>query len=110
MIPCMMLRESDRIRRSAASSDFVQGTHSPHDCAGFVNALGLLRSPRQVLFGAGQRYALGGLAAELGSRAFVCTDARFGDSPEFAELVDLMKRHGMHVAAFTEVLPDAPTA
>ena len=35
-----------------------------------------LRLPREILFGAGQRHALGAVAARLGTRALVCTDAR----------------------------------
>ncbi|WP_230487409.1 iron-containing alcohol dehydrogenase [Nocardioides anomalus] len=70
--------------------------------------LGVLRGPRQVLFGAGQRHALGAVTAALGSRALVCTDARFGDTPEFAELVRLLEDAGVQVMTFAEVLADVP--
>jgi alcohol dehydrogenase class IV len=70
--------------------------------------LAVLRGPRQVLFGTGQRHALGTVTAALGSRALVCTDARFGDTREFAELVQLLETAGVQVTAFTEVLPDVP--
>ncbi len=70
--------------------------------------LGVLRGPRQVLFGAGQRRALGTVTAALGSRALVCTDNRFGDTSEFADLVRLIEDAGVHVTAFTGVLPDVP--
>ncbi len=70
--------------------------------------LAVLRGPRQVLFGAGQRHALGTVTAALGSRALVCTDARFGATREFAELVQLLEGAGVQVTAFTEVLPDVP--
>ena len=73
-----------------------------------MSMLGVLRGPRQVLFGAGQRHALGTVTAALGSRALVCTDARFGTTREFADLVRLLEDAGVQVTAFTEVLPDVP--
>ena len=73
-----------------------------------MSMLGVLRGPRQVLFGAGQRHALGTVTAALGSRALVCTDARFGSTREFAELVRLLEDAGVQVTAFSEVLPDVP--
>src|SRR5690625_4796711 len=73
-----------------------------------MNMHGVLRGPRQVVFGAGQRHALGPLAAALGSRALVCTDARFGATGDFAELVGLLERAGVEVTVFAEVLPDVP--
>ena len=73
-----------------------------------MSMLGVLRGPQQVLFGSGQRHALGGIAAALGSRALVCTDARFGSTREFHELIDLLARTGVEVLTFSEVLPDVP--
>jgi len=73
-----------------------------------MSMLGVLRGPRQVLFGAGQRYSLGSVTAALGSRALVCTDARFGGTSEFAELVRLLEEAGVQVTTFAEVLPDVP--
>jgi alcohol dehydrogenase len=73
-----------------------------------MSMLGVLRGPRQVLFGAGQRGALGTIAAGLGSRALVCTDARFAATPEFARLVQLIEASGVQVTAYAEVLPDVP--
>ncbi len=73
-----------------------------------MSMLGVLRGPQQVLFGSGQRRALGTVAAALGSRALVCTDARFGSTREFDELVLLLEDAGMTVLTFAEVLPDVP--
>lgn len=73
-----------------------------------MSMLAVLRGPRQVLFGAGQRRALGTVTAALGSRALVCTDARFGATREFAELIGLIEAAGVSVTTFTEVLPDVP--
>ena len=60
-----------------------------------MTLLGVLRGPRQVLFGAGQRHALGTVVSALGSRALVCTDARFGATPEFVALVRLLEDAGI---------------
>lgn len=73
-----------------------------------MSMFGVLRGPRQVLFGAGQRHAVGTVTAALGSRALVCTDARFGTTAEFAQLIRLIEAAGVQVAAFTDVLPDVP--
>ncbi|TNC18602.1 iron-containing alcohol dehydrogenase [Georgenia sp. 311] len=73
-----------------------------------MSMLGVLRAPRQVVFGVGQRRALGSLTAALGSRALVCTDARFGATEEFAELVGLLEGAGVRVTVFAEVLADVP--
>src|SRR5690349_2080744 len=73
-----------------------------------MSMLGVLRGPRQVLFGAGQRHALGTVVSALGARALVCTDARFGATPEFAHLVGLLEASGVHVTTYAEVEPDVP--
>ncbi|PKH37097.1 alcohol dehydrogenase [Nocardioides alpinus] len=73
-----------------------------------MSMLGVLRGPQQVLFGAGQRHALGAVTAALGSRALICTDARFGATAEFAGLVRLLEEAGVHVTTYAEVLPDVP--
>ncbi|NHC12839.1 iron-containing alcohol dehydrogenase [Motilibacter deserti] len=74
-----------------------------------MTLFGLLRSPRQVLFGVGQRHALGAATAALGQRAFVVTDARFGDTPEFDELLGLLHAEGVQATPWTQTLPDVPT-
>ena len=73
-----------------------------------MSMLGVLRGPRQVLFGAGQRHALGTVVAALGSRALVCTDARFSSTPEYVHLLGLLEQAGVSVTTFTEVEPDVP--
>src|SRR5690349_4795408 len=80
----------------------------PHPDGAPMSLLGVLRSPRQVMFGAGQRHALGTIVSALGSRALVCTDARFGSTPEFAQLVRLLEDSGVQVTAYAEVEPDVP--
>jgi alcohol dehydrogenase len=73
-----------------------------------MTMFGVLRAPRQVLFGPGQRHVLGTVTKALGSRALVCTDQRFGSTSEYADLVQLLEEAGVQVTAFTEVLPDVP--
>ncbi|MFI2704150.1 iron-containing alcohol dehydrogenase [Cellulosimicrobium composti] len=73
-----------------------------------MSMLGFLRGPREILFGAGQRHALGTVIASLGSRALICTDARFGRTSDFAELVGLIEGAGVRVTVFAEALPDVP--
>src|SRR5690349_354272 len=73
-----------------------------------MSMLAVLRGPQQVLFGAGQRAALGRVTAALGSHALVVTDARFGGTRQFAELVQVLEAAGVRVTVFAEVLPDVP--
>ena len=68
--------------------------YSPH-CASprsygdsCMSLFAALRPPREILFGKGQSDAIGAVAARHGSRALVCTDARFAATPIFAKIVD----------------------
>lgn len=70
---------------------------------------GVLRSPRSVVFGRGQRHVLGQVAASLGTRALICTDARLGADPEFSRLLDTLRGAGVEVFSYAEALPDVPT-
>ncbi len=67
-----------------------------------------LRLPREILFGAGQRHALGAVAARLGTRALVCTDARLAAEPVFEEMLQHLRQAGLQVQVDSEVLPDVP--
>ena len=67
-----------------------------------------LRLPREILFGKGQRHALPAVAARLGSRALICTDARFSATPVFAELVASLHAASIEVFVHDRVLPDVP--
>ena len=67
-----------------------------------------LRLPREVLFGAGQRHALGKVASRLGKRALVCTDARLAGEAVFAEMVALLEAEGIAVLVDSSVEPDVP--
>ena len=67
-----------------------------------------LRLPREVLFGTGQRHALGKVAAGLGTRALVCTDARLAGEAVFAQMMALLEAEGLTVLVDASVEPDVP--
>ena len=99
----MLSHQSDRIGKGSADKTRRSAAPPPHSISvppppgAPMSLLGVLRGPRQVLFGAGQRHALGTVVSALGSRALVCTDARFGATPEFAHLVRLLEDSGVQV-------------
>lgn len=69
---------------------------------------GVLRAPRTVLFGAGQRFALGQVAAGIGKRALICTDERFAASSDMADLLDNLKEADVEAKVFSETQPELP--
>jgi alcohol dehydrogenase class IV len=69
---------------------------------------GLLRSPREVLFGAGTRASVPAAAARLGQRALVVTDPRLAADPAAAELVDGLRAAGLDVAVHDAAAPELP--
>jgi alcohol dehydrogenase len=70
---------------------------------------GLLRGPRQIVFGPGQRHGLGQLVASLGGNALVCTDGRMAEQPEFREMVADLRASGVTVEVFAQVAAELPT-
>ena len=75
-----------------------------------MHLFGTLRAPRELLFGAGQRGALGSVAAKLGRRALVITDARLAADADFLTLVRQLEESGIAVAIDSSTLPDVPVA
>ncbi|WP_421591310.1 iron-containing alcohol dehydrogenase [Shinella sp. M27] len=73
-----------------------------------MNLFGTLRAPRELLFGAGQRHALGSIAARLGRRALVITDTRLAADADFLMLVRQLKEADIAVAVDSSTLPDVP--
>lgn len=73
-----------------------------------MNLFGAMRLPRSVLFGCGQRAALGSIAAQLGTRALVCTDARLGGDAQFLAMVTDLRRCGITPLVFDRTQPDLP--
>jgi alcohol dehydrogenase class IV len=67
-----------------------------------------LRLPREILFGSGQSAAIGEVAARYGSRALVCTDARFAATSDFAAILGRLKAAGLEIAVHDAVQPDVP--
>ncbi|MCD1262211.1 alcohol dehydrogenase [Shinella sumterensis] len=73
-----------------------------------MNLFGTLRAPRELLFGAGQRHALGSVAATLGRRALVVTDIRLAADADFRALVGQLETAGLAVLIDSSTLPDVP--
>ena len=73
-----------------------------------MTLFGAMRLPRSVLFGRGQRRAIGSVAAGVGVRALICTDARLGADPELARIADDLQRAGVKTAVYDETRPDLP--
>jgi len=73
-----------------------------------VTSFGLLRCPRDIIFGRGQRAALGRIASSLGGRAFVCTDARMARTPAFEDMMADLGRTGVEVRVYDGTLVDVP--
>lgn len=73
-----------------------------------MSSLGLLRPPQSILFGKGQRRALGAIARSLGSRAFVCTDGRLSSDADFLEMMEDLKANGVAVRVFDETAAELP--
>ena len=69
---------------------------------------GVLRGPRTVVFGVGQRYVLPELVRPGGGEALVITDPRLADSPHLGELVDGLRAAGVATRVFAEAAPELP--
>jgi alcohol dehydrogenase class IV len=72
------------------------------------NTLGVLRLPRTVLFGPGQRHAVVNAVAGLGHTVLVCTDPRLAASPELTNMVAEIQSAGVRVQVFGETEPELP--
>lgn len=70
--------------------------------------MGLLRLPNIVLFGAGQRRAVGDAVAGLGRAALICTDQRLATSGELADIVGAVETAGMTASVFADTQPELP--
>jgi alcohol dehydrogenase class IV len=68
----------------------------------------LLRGPREILLGAGQRAAVPDIVRRHGGRVAVVTDPRLGADPALAELVDGLRGAGVAVSVFDQALPELP--
>lgn len=73
------------------------------------SGFGVMRSPSNIVFGAGQRKALGGIVAALGDRVLVCTDERFAGSDAMAAMRADLQAHGLEVQTFSQTQPELPS-
>lgn len=71
---------------------------------------GVLRSPRTILTGRGQRHALADLLRPLGERVLLCTDARMAQDEECRALVASLEDEGMSVTVYAETTPELPVS
>lgn len=69
---------------------------------------GALRTPRNIIFGKGQRGALGLAAKSLGSRALVCTDSRLSAKRDFTAMIDGLKANGVAVRVYDRTVAELP--
>lgn len=70
--------------------------------------LGLVRQPKLVLFGPGQRRQLPIVAAGVGKGALVVTDARMATTDEFKAMHRGLTEAGLAVTIYSDALPDLP--
>lgn len=73
-----------------------------------MTIFGVIRAPRELVFGAGQRRSLGGIARHLGTRALVVTDARLAGDASFGEMVEDLRAAGLQIEVDASTLPDVP--
>jgi len=73
-----------------------------------IGSLGILRQPKTVLFGPGERRHLPHLVAGIARHLLVVTDARMADASEFKEIVSAIEERGVRVSVFAEAEPDLP--
>jgi len=74
-----------------------------------MSLFGAVRLPRSILFGSGQRHALGAIAKQFGTRALICTDARLGADADFKGIVADLERKGLTTLVYDQTQPDLPT-
>ncbi|NIZ10868.1 iron-containing alcohol dehydrogenase [Pseudooceanicola sp. HF7] len=73
-----------------------------------MTLFGTIRAPREMIFGSGQRDALGKVAAQLGRRALVVTDERLAADATFQAMVAQLKAEGVSVRVDGSTLPEVP--
>lgn len=73
-----------------------------------MDLFGTLRAPRELVFGSGQRNALGPLARGFGTRALIITDTRLASDALFLEMVAGVENAGIAVRVDSTTLPDVP--
>ena len=69
---------------------------------------GALRLPASVIFGSGQRAALGMMTAQIGKRALICTDARMSGDAQFKAIVADLEANGVKTKVYDRTEADLP--
>ncbi|WP_299844821.1 iron-containing alcohol dehydrogenase [uncultured Jannaschia sp.] len=75
-----------------------------------MTLFGTIRAPRELIFGSGQRHALGRVAASLGKRALIVTDARLATDDAFLDMIADIEAAGLAVQVAGDTQPDVPVA
>lgn len=75
-----------------------------------VDDFGVMRAPRAILFGNGQRLSLGRVARPIGTRALICTDTRFAADAEMTGLRAALDAHGVTATVFDGTEAELPLA
>lgn len=70
--------------------------------------LGLVRQPKAVVFGPGQRRQLAHVARGFARHVLIVTDARMAASAEFAGMISDLAVAAVEVSVFDQALPDLP--
>jgi alcohol dehydrogenase class IV len=74
------------------------------------DGFGLLRLPRHVVFGPGQRRAVPLLVREHGRTVLVCTDSRLAGDPVLTEMLEGLRAAGVEAHVFADTEPELPVA
>ncbi|OWY28258.1 iron-containing alcohol dehydrogenase [Herbaspirillum robiniae] len=69
---------------------------------------GVMRSPNAIVFGNGQRHALGQIIGRIGTRVLVCTDQRFAASTAMDEILADLKSKGLDCLVFDGTQAELP--
>ena len=73
-----------------------------------MTTFGALRTPREIVFGAGQRSLVGSMVRELGTRALICTDERMSAEPVFAAIIDGLRAAGVQTMVYARTISELP--
>ena len=73
-----------------------------------MTIFGTIRAPREIIFGAGQRTALGRIAKPLGKRALIVTDERLTGDSTITDMVAQLDAAGIAVRVDGSTQPDVP--
>lgn len=73
-----------------------------------MTLFGAIRTPRNIVFGAGQRRSLPQFTSRAGQRALIVTDERLAADPDFRDMIDAVRSAGVDTHIFTGVIAELP--